>query len=183
MFNGALLPAVFAGWNRWRGVRPAGGRASRLTAADSCAVWPDGLFPVAPETHAVVAAANDFARLRCIELQMVVEPRLVAQADAAAYRTCLRDLLFGAIGRAGSGVLVTAMRDANGVEIAVLDDGAAPAGAPPGAKIAVPPGATLTAEYRPKCGTTILLRLPRPEQLPVPPDGGAFSGYPAPAQS
>ena len=54
---------------------------------------------------------------------MAVEPCLVAQIDAAEHRTCLRGLVRDAIRRASSGVLVTAMHQADGVEIAILDDG------------------------------------------------------------
>lgn len=195
MFLGNLLPTAFATWSRWRRVHGVVRQTRRPPVEPShtdrspAAALPHGLVAVAPETQAVLAAANDFARNRFVELQMAVEPDLIARVDAAEYRIFLRHLLVAAIGRAWGSVLVTAMRQADGVEIAVLDDGAAPSGAPrysfaqpttqppvqptthpttdppgqPGGAPAVPQGGILTAHYQPQRGTTIRLRLPRPD--------------------
>ena len=136
---------------------------------------PCGVITIAPETQAVLAAEDDFARSQFVELQMAVEPCLVAQIDAAEYRTCLRGLVRDAIGRASSGVLVTAMRQAEGVEIAVLDDGTDPAhqqsagAAQPGRELPLPRGATLIARYEQGRGMTMLLSVRQLESLAVPP--------------
>lgn len=200
MFLGNLLPAAFAAWSRWRRVHGVVRQTRRPpvepshTDRSSAAALPHGLVAVAPETQAVLAAADAFAHSRFVELQMAVEPDLIAQVDAAEYRIFLRHLLVAAVGRALGSVLVTAMRRADGVEIAVLDDGNAPRGAPrdgsaqpatqpsghlttdppghhpmtqppglPGGAPAVPQGGILTADYQPERGTTIRLRLPRPD--------------------
>jgi hypothetical protein len=192
MFIGDLLPAALAAWVPRRAGRPASMRvghpptASARTVRPDPAAFPRGLVAVAPETETVLAAANDFARGRSVELQMAVEPHLIAQADAAEYQTCLRQLILDAIGRAHSGVLVTAMRQADSVEIAVLDDGTAPTGArrdsstppstEPSVPPAIPPGATLSVDCRPERGTTILLRLPLPNWLPPLSDTDAADG-------
>jgi hypothetical protein len=192
MLIGDLLPAALAAWMPHRASRPASMRVSHpptapaRTARLDPAALPRGLVAVAPETQAVLAAAKDFARGRSVELQMAVEPHLVAQADAADYQTCLRQLILDAIGRAHSGVLVTAMRQADGVEIAVLDDGTVPTGArrdsatPPSAALsvplAIPPGATLSVDCQPERGTTVLLRLPLPNWLPPLSDADAADG-------
>jgi hypothetical protein len=179
MIFGNLFPATLAVWKPRRAIASADARIGRLlvaypriTRADAGAL-PHGMIAVAPETQSALAATVDFARGRCVDLQMAVEPGLTAQADAAEYRACLRQLILGAIGRASTGVLVTAMRRGDSVEVAVLDDGSAPAGAgtssppQPEAEQAIPLGATLTTDYRPEHGTTVLLRLPQPD-LPPP---------------
>lgn len=181
-FIGDLLPAALTAWLQRRGTGPVNERISRppatfpSTAPLDQAGLPSGLIALAPETQAALAAASEFACSRGVELQMGVEPRLIAQADAAEFQACLRHLILRAIGRAGSGVLVTAMRQADGVEIAVLDDGTAPAGAPPDRLTqadggpSAPLGGTLSAEYQPERGTTVLLRLPQPGWLLPPSD-------------
>jgi hypothetical protein len=137
------------------------------------------VIAIAPETQAVLAAEDDFARNLFVELRMAVEPCLVAQIDAAEYRTCLRGLVRDAIGRASSGVLVTAMHQADGVEIAILDDGTDPAhqqfagAAEPGRELPLPRGATLIGRYEQGHGTTMLLSLPQPERMPFHPAAGA----------
>jgi hypothetical protein len=185
MFIGDLVPAALAAWIPRRAARPASSRISHPPARgvrpDPAAV-PRGLLAVAPETQAVLAAANFFARGRSVELQMAVEPHLIAQADATEYRTCLRQLILGAVGRAHSGVLVTAMRQAGSVEIAVLDDGTGPTdvrrdgSAAPSAEPSVPLGGTLSVDCQPERGTTILLRLPLPDWVPSPQDADAADG-------
>jgi hypothetical protein len=177
MSIGDLLPAVLSAWKPRRAMRPVdlpmtGRSKPRPVAArpDVCGL-PRGVIAVAPETQAVLAAEDDFARNHFVELQMAVQPRLVAQIDAAEYRTCLRGLLRDAIGRASSGVLVTAMHQADGVEIAVLDDGTdlvpqpSAEAAQPGRDLPLPHGAALIARYEQGRGTTMLLRLPQPEGL------------------
>jgi hypothetical protein len=173
---GDLLPAVFAAWKPRNRMRPVDVPTRQPPAEAPCAVWPNaaalpsGVIAVAQETRTALAAVTDLARNSSVELQMAVDHDLVAQVDAGEFRTCLRELLSGAIGRAQSGVLVTAMRQADSVEIAVVDDGAAPAGtrrggAPQPAGLSsgeptVPQGGTLTTHYQPDHGTTNLLRLP-----------------------
>ena len=94
-------------------------------------------------------------------------------------RTCLRGLVRDAIGRASSGVLVTAMRQAEGVEIAVLDDGTDPAhqqsagAAQPGRELPLPRGATLIARYEQGRGMTMLLSVRQLESRPSHPAAGA----------
>jgi hypothetical protein len=193
MFIEDLLPAALAAWLPWRGTRSVNSRISRPLAAISRplpsdpAGLPSGSVAIARETQAALAAASGFARSRSVELQMAVDPRLIAQADASECQTCLRHLIRGAIGRANSAVLVTAMRQADSVEIAVLDDGTAPPGAQPdglaqldGAP-SVPLGGTLSAKYEPEHGTTILLRLPQPGWLRTPSDAEAADGISASA--
>lgn len=195
-----LLPAALAAWLSRHGMRPVDARvaaqSNRQPAAlprtvTSGTVTPDvaaslgGLVAVAPGIQAALAAASDFARSRCIELQMAVEQRLIAQADAAEYQGCLHCLILGAIARAGSGVLVTAMRQGDGVEIAVLDDGIAPARGRPdcAAGQSVPFGGSLSASYQPDRGTMILLRLPQAGWLLPRSDADTADGVAAPADT
>jgi hypothetical protein len=182
---GNLLPAAFSAWKPRRGMHsvdvPISGRSNVRppVVPPDFGVLPSGVIAVAPETLAVLAAEDNFARNHFVELQVAVEPRLVAQIDAAQYRICLRELVHDAICRAGSGVLVTAMHHADGVEIAVLDDGTGPAQqqshgeAQPGRHLPLPGGATLVARYERGSGTTLLLRLPQPEWLLIHPLGSA----------
>jgi hypothetical protein len=169
MSIGSLLPAALTAWMPRRATRSVHVGKSRLpprSAWSNTGALPRGMVAVAPETRAALAATSDFARSRSIALQMAADPDLIAQVDLAEYQTCLRSLIRDAIGRACSGVLVTAMRQADGLEIAVLDDGTDPAGTivDSGAQsertTPVPHGGSLTANYQPEQGTTILLRLP-----------------------
>ncbi len=178
MFIGDLLPAALAVCKPRRAALPVNTPISRSSAATSRVVWsnaatlPHGVLAIEQETQVALAAASEFAHSRCVDLQLAVEARLFAQAAAADYLTCLRQLLSSPIGRASRGVLVTAMRQANGVEIAVLDDGTGHAGLErdgsmrPAQEPAIPAGATLSIRRDPKYGTTILLRLPRPDRQP-----------------
>jgi hypothetical protein len=192
-FIGDLFPAALAAWLPWRGTGVVNARISRppatfpSTVPSDQAGLPRGLIALAPETQAALAAASGFARSRGVTLQMAVEQGLVAQADAVECQACLRHLILGAIGRADSSVLVTAMRQPDGVEIAVLDDGAAPAGARPDRLTqavggpSAPLGGTLRAEYQPERGTTVLLRLPQPGWLLPPSDADAAEAIAAAA--
>jgi hypothetical protein len=162
--------------------------AEASRAAQSAAL-PDGMLAVAQETRIALASVTEFAHSRFVELQMAVEPQLVVAAHVAEYRTCLHRLLLGAIGRANTGVLVTAMPQADCVEIAVLDDGVVPAGArlddltEVGSDPSVPPGGTLTVSHHPAQGTTILLRLPRPDSPSLPQPTEAAEQFGASAES
>jgi hypothetical protein len=178
MVVGYLLPAALALWQARRAIPMRDVQFSRPPRSSSLAAWsadalPDGVVAIAQETRTALDAVSDFARGRYVDLQMAVEPHLIAQAQTADCQTCLRHLLLDAISRASGGVLVTAMRRAGGVEIAVLDDGIAPAGARPNGSTerdlarSTPAGGTLSADYHPAQGTTILLRLPQPELRPV----------------
>jgi signal transduction histidine kinase len=174
MFIGDLLPAAFAALKPHRAI-PAGNQGLERMwtepprAVRPAAALPHGLVAVAPETLAALAATGSFARSRFVDLQMAVEPALIVEADAAEYQACLRHLILGAIRRASSGVLVTATREADGVEIAVLDDGAgAPDGTTPAGEPAAPLGGTLRVNHRPDRGTSLLLWLPQPDRLPFP---------------
>jgi hypothetical protein len=178
MVIGYLLPAARAIWQARRTMPLRDVQISRPSRSSSLAVWsadalPNGVVAIAQETRTALDGVSDFARRRYVDVQMAVEPRLIAQAHTADCQTCLRHLLFGAISRASGGVLVTAMRRAGGVEIAVLDDGIAPAGTCPNGSTerdwesSAPAGGTLSADYHPAQGTTILLRLPQPDLRPV----------------
>jgi len=179
MFIGGLLPAALAAWKPRRATQATDVQFSRPVAAPvrpvmrSAASLPRGMTSVERETQTALAAVSNYARTRFVELQIAVEHGLIVQADPADYRICLDDLLLGAIGRASSGVLVTAMRQADGVEITLLDDGIAPAGARPGGprtgtnETLVPFGGMLRADYHPERGTTVRLRLPQPDWLPA----------------
>jgi hypothetical protein len=192
MSIGNLLPAALSAWKPRRAMRPVEMPTSGPSKARPRAAWPQlgavpsGAIAVAPETQAVLAAEDGFARNHFVELQMAIEPRLVAQIESAQYRTCLRGLVRDAIVRASSGVLVTATRQADGVEIAVLDDGTSPAGLPsdgsaqPVQGVPVPRGAALSVRYEQGRGTTTLLRLPQPDWLPLSPDADAADDITAP---
>jgi hypothetical protein len=181
MSIGDLLPAVLSAWKSRRAPRAVGVPNSGSSKARPAAArldpgsLPSGAIAVAAETQAVLTAEDGFARNRFVELQMAIEPRLVAQIDSAQYRICLRGLVRDAIIRAVSGVLVTAMRQADGVEIAVLDDGTDPArqeadaSVQPGQDLPVPRGASLIVRHEQGRGTTVLLRLPQPDWLPFSP--------------
>jgi hypothetical protein len=171
MFFGDPLPVTLAVWKPRRAIPSEIARISRPPVSHPRTFRPGAdnvprSMIVAPETLSVLTAASGFARGRLVNLQMAIEPGLAACVDAAEYRTCLHQLILAAIGRASSGVLVTAMRRADSVEVAVLDDGGASAGAPraspaqPAAEAALPVGAVLTTDYRPEYGTTVLLRMP-----------------------
>ena len=134
MLFGDLLLAAHAAWKPRRATakrdkqtsatQTAAPRPARLAAA-----LPEGLLAVAHETRITLESVTEFARSRFVELQMAVEPHVVATAYVTEYRACLQRLLLGAVGRASSGVLVTAMPQADCVEVAVLNDGVIPAGA------------------------------------------------------
>ena len=179
MLIGDLLPAALAAWKPRRATHQVAAQTSDAPIARSPSVRPKpiavphGVLALAPETRTVLSGALDFARSRYVELQMAVEPGVVAQVDAVAYRTCLHDLLSEAIVRAASGVLVTAVRQGDGVEVAVLDDGSDSTGPRRDGSTqvaAVPPGASLVTDSPPQRGTTVLLRLPRSNWLPRPSD-------------
>lgn len=172
MAIGAMLPAVRRAWKP----RPVT-QVSRLAGGWACRVdpypadGPGGTVALEQETRGALTAAGDLARARSVGLQMALEPELLARVDAAEYRACLHDLLIAAIGRARGGVLVTAARQGTGVEVAVLDDGAALAEPPSGSALddramplagvrTIPGGAGLTADYQPGRGTTVRLCLP-----------------------
>jgi hypothetical protein len=177
MFFVDRLPLARAVWKSHHAVPRRDASIGRMFPAASSSAGPlaslahgrlpHGMAALAPETRAALAAVGEFARNRFVELQMAVEPRLVAQVHAADYQTCLRHLLLGAIGRAASGVLVTAEHRVDTVEIAVLDDGCAAAGGSPQQPAwegAIPLGYTLKADYHPDSGTTVVLRLPLPDR-------------------
>lgn len=187
MSIGGLLPAALSAWMPRRAVRAVSTRTDHLplrAVRSTADAVPRGMIAIAPETHTALAATIGFARSRSVDLQMAADPSLVAQVDAQGYQTCLRQLIQQAVGRASSGVLVTAMRQADGVEIAVLDDGAGVQG-PMATHPPLPPGCTLTADYQPDRGTTILLRLPLPDGpadwLPAPRNAEAAHGQAASA--
>ncbi len=158
MFNGALVPAALArrkpGPEREPLSRPLAMQVSPM---------PRGVIDVETEIRNALTALGDIARIRCIELQMVVEPDLTAEADLGC-QACLREVLAAAIGRAESGVLASAMRRGDSVAIEVLDDGAT---APVGTILLPEPGslseaASITAEYQPDRGTRVVLCLSVP---------------------
>ena len=158
MFNGALVPAALArrkpGPEREPLSRPLAMQVSPM---------PRGVIDVETEIRNALTALGDIARIRCIELQMVVEPDLTAEADLGC-QACLREVLAAAIGRAESGVLASAMRRGDSVAIEVLDDGAT---APVGTILLPEPGAlseaaSITAEYQPDGGTRVVLCLSVP---------------------
>ncbi|MGA3403996.1 MAG: hypothetical protein ABSC95_32715 [Acetobacteraceae bacterium] len=192
MFIGHLLPAALAAWKPRRAMSGGDAQISRSIAAPPPAfrrpavALPHGLVAVAPATRTALAAAGDAARSRFVELQMAVEPCLIVQADAAEYQASLRHLILDAIGRAGSGVLVTAVSLAGGVEIAVLDDGVPPAGRRSDCPMrtrepATPLGGTISVHYQPGQGTTVLLRLPQPAWRPPPSDADVMDDIAASA--
>lgn len=175
MFIGDLLPAAFASWKFHRAMPVGKQGLGRMLEAESRAArpataLPPGLVAVASETRIALNATGGFARSRSVELQMAVELDLIVEADAAECQACLRHLILGAIGRAGGAVLVTATRQAGGVEIAVLDDGVGPEpnGATANGARSAPLGGTLRIEHRPGRGTSILLWLPQPARLSFP---------------
>jgi hypothetical protein len=151
------------------------------------AALPRGMASVEHETPTALAAIIDYARSRFVELQIAIQPGLVVQADPADYRICIRDLLVAAIDRASSGVLVTAMRHADGTEITVLDDGTAdarPGGGTPGVDAkSVPACGTLRTDYHPQRGTTVRLQLPQPDGFAWPSDTYEDDEIPAYATS
>jgi hypothetical protein len=185
-----LLPTALAAWRRRRPTQATDVQFSRPIAPAarpvmrSAVASPCGATCVDLETHTALTALNGYARSRFVELQVAVEPGLVVQADPADYRACLRNLLLAAIGRASSGVLVTAMRQAEGIEIAVLDDGTVPAGVrsygstlgADGSFVSV--GGTARTDYHPQRGTTVRLRLPRSAGVTVASDADAHGGLP-----
>ena len=187
LFIGSLLPTALVAWRPHCTMRPVGAKSSHSPSASSpgvrsnAAALPHNVVSVAPGIRDVLNGASEFARSRFVELQMAVEPRLVAQVDAGQFHACLNHLVHGAIARAGSGVLVTAIQRADAVEIAVLDDGINPAGSRsgditlPDQETLVPSGATLSADYHPERGTTIVLRLPQPDWLPLASDADSGS--------
>ena len=181
MVIGDLLPIVLAAGSPRR-VTPAGNSQDEEPRRQ--AALPHERVAIESATRAVLEEFAPLARRRFVELQLAVEPGLVAQASLADYRTCLGCLVLAAVGRAASGVLVTATQRIDGVEVAVLDDGTLPAGAPaaggqaaneqadyaagPAWAPASAPGATVSVVYQPELGTTALLRLRRADWRPAP---------------
>jgi hypothetical protein len=170
----SLLPAALSAWiprRATRAVRIGKTRLPPRSAYSSTDALPRGMVAVASETQAALAAMRSFAHSRSVALQIAADPDLIARVDPTEYQTCLRGLIRGAISRASSGVLVTALRQADSLEVTVLDDGTDPAdtridsGAQPEPMTPVPHGGSLTADYRPEQGTTIVLRLPLTELL------------------
>jgi hypothetical protein len=186
MVIGDLLPIVLAAGSPRR-VTPAGNSQDEEPRRQ--AALPHERVAIESATRAVLEEFAPLARRRFVELQLAVEPGLVAQASLADYRTCLGCLVLAAVGRAASGVLVTATQQIDGVEVAVLDDGTLPAGgqaagapaagaqaaneqadyaAGPAWAPASAPGATVSVVYQPELGTTALLRLRRADWRPAP---------------
>jgi hypothetical protein len=125
---------------------------------------PLGVVDVATEARLALTVLEDTARRRFVDLQMAVEPFLVAKADINDCQNCLRTLLAAAIDRADSGVLITAVRRGDSVDIDILDDcGTEPASMHLLNPDSVPQGVTVTAEYLRDHGTKISLRLPYPQ--------------------
>jgi len=156
-------------WGRGTGTR---GRHVAEPARPDCAVpvsgparqpaasLPDGTVDMETEARLALTALEESARRRFVELQMAVEPFLTAQADMHECQRSLRALMAGAISRAESGVLVTAMRRGDSVNVEILDDGIAACSAvdlPNGSSL--PQGATVAVESLPEQGTKVLLRL------------------------
>ncbi|HUN43186.1 MAG TPA: hypothetical protein VMU81_23080 [Acetobacteraceae bacterium] len=99
---------------------------------------------------------------------MAIEPLLAAKADPNDCQNCLRALLAGAIDRADSGVLITAMRRGDSVAIEILDDGSIKSVAHDLPKFEiVPPGLAVAAEYLPQHGVKVTLRLPYAQIDPI----------------
>jgi len=122
---------------------------------------PWGSVDVETETRLALTSLEDSARSRFVELQMAVEPSLAAQADMHECQNCLRVLMAAAISRAESGVLVTAMRRGDNVDIEILDDGTTAYSAielPDRGNL--PKGTIVAADYLPDQGTKVLFRLP-----------------------
>jgi len=116
------------------------------------------------ETRLALTVLADAARSRFVELQMAIEPFLVAKADFDDCQRCLRALLAAAIDRAESGVLITAARRGDSVHVTILDDcGTAPAAIHLPERDSMPQGSTATAEYLPGQGAKVSLRLPCPQ--------------------
>jgi hypothetical protein len=120
------------------------------------------------DTHAMLAAAGRFARSRLVLLEVAIEPDLLPRDNAVAYCAYLHHLVFAAINRAESAVLITASRHADGIEIAVLDDGTGAAQYDSTVIDAAPHGSTVAVTRNPACGTTIRLRLAPPVPQPAP---------------
>jgi hypothetical protein len=136
---------------------------ARTPVQPPAASLPPGVVDVETETRLALTVLEDTARRRFVDLQMAVEPLLVAQVDINDCQACLRELLAAAINRADSGVLITARRQGDHVNIEILDDcGSAPAAIHLPEPKCVPNGATVTAEYQPQHGAKVSLRLPYP---------------------
>lgn len=159
MFVAAAARAAFA--DRARHTAP---RASDADERLQPAALDASRIDVAALARMALSSLAAAAHGRRVKLQMAVEPMLTAHSDIAACQACVRDLLAGAISRAESGVLLTAMRHDAGIDIELLDDGAtAPTGAIrlPGAHT-LPSGATVSGEFLPARGSKVLLHLPGP---------------------
>jgi hypothetical protein len=136
---------------------------ARTPVQQLAASLPPGVVDVETETRLALTVLEDIARRRFVDLQMAVEPLLVAQVDINDCQACLRELLAAAINRADSGVLITARRHGDCVNIEILDDcGSAPSSIHVPEPKSVPNGATVTAEYQPQQGAKVSLRLPCP---------------------
>ena len=165
MFIGSLLPAAVAARKLRRASpgplpRAVWPQARQDTPTD----LPHGVAMVEAETQTALAALNAVACDRFVELQVACEPHLFARAEPGDLQSCLRGLLSAAIDRATSGVLVTATKQPDTIEITVMDDGCVRTGIPAAEQqlhYALPAGASLTASYRRDEGTTVVLHVPR----------------------
>lgn len=139
-------------------------QAARTPPQQIAASVPRGVVNVETEIRQALTALQETARRRFVELEMAVEPSLVAKADTNDCQTWLRTLLAAAIDRAESGILVTAIRHGDSVHIEILDDGATePASIHVPSPHILPPGATVTAENLRGQGVKVSLCLPYPQ--------------------
>ena len=133
----------------------------RVTGSPPRAACSQPVVDLEAEIRMVLTAANRLACRRSVDLQMAVEPRLVAETDVAAFRACLREFVADAIGRAEGGVLVTAHKHGQRVDVDVLDDGSMRSNA--FAARTVPPGGIVNVSYQAGDGTAMRLSLPYPD--------------------
>ena len=164
---GALkgIPMFIGSWRRAGTSRRQAARSRVQASSQRLATpLPYGVVDVEMETRLALNVLENTARRRYVDLQMAIEPLLVAEADINEFQACLRALLAAAIDRTQSGVLITAMRRGDSVAIEIVDDG--------GTESAMmhlpepesmPKGATVTAEYLAKDGAKVSLRLPYPQ--------------------
>ena len=111
------------------------------------------------EISVVLAELAPSATRRFVVLEKAVQPELVASADVAEFRACLRDLVANAVNRAARRVLVAAMRQAEAVELTILDDGANAIGEIDTGRMTMPADSRVEAEHHPGCGTTVHLHI------------------------
>jgi signal transduction histidine kinase len=166
---------IIAGFRRLRRLRarqggvPAGTTVVRQCRGEPALTFAAGLLDVGAELETALATVMPDAARTFVELEIAAQPGLAVRADPLGFHEIVTSLLLNAIGHTPCGrVLLTAVRLAGDIRIAVTDDGVPPSREVLARSLAEAEGwaalhgANLDIELQPGEGTTVAVRLPAP---------------------